>query len=101
MITDETGREYHRNRRHIHCTQEPAVTINDDLSDELEPLTMQSSVNFPSVTRESDAEPGNQSHPILMFPQVCVALLGLDLFQFGIRIMLCSKNCIIDLSVIS
>ena len=57
MITDETGREYHRNRRHIHRTQEPHVTINDDLSDELEPVTMQSSVNVPSVTRESDADP--------------------------------------------
>ena len=56
MTTDETGREYRRNRRHIHLTQEPPVTIlNDDLSDESEPVTMQSSANSPSVTRESDA----------------------------------------------
>ena len=56
MVTDETGREYRRNKRHIHFTQEPPVTIlNDDLSDESEPVTMQSSVNSPSVTRESDA----------------------------------------------
>ena len=27
IITDETGREYRRNRRHIHLTQEPPVTI--------------------------------------------------------------------------
>jgi len=32
MITDETGREYRRNRCHIHLTQEPPVIIlNDDL----------------------------------------------------------------------
>ena len=43
---------------------------------------MQSSVNSPSVT-------WNQTHPILMPPRLRVALLGLDLFRFGIRIMLC------------
>ena len=26
MITDETGREYRRNRRHVHLTKEPPVT---------------------------------------------------------------------------
>ena len=32
IITDETGRQYRRNRYHIHPTQEPPVTIvNDDL----------------------------------------------------------------------
>ena len=52
IVTDETGREYRRNRRHIHLTQEPPVTIvNDDLIDESQPVTMQSSVNSPSVTR--------------------------------------------------
>ena len=56
IITDETGREYRRNIRHIHLTQESPVTIvNDDLIDESQPVTMQSSVNSPSVTRESDA----------------------------------------------
>lgn len=56
IITDETGREYRRNRRHIHLTKEPPVTIvNDDLIDESQPVTMQSSVNSPSATRESDA----------------------------------------------
>lgn len=56
MITDETGREYRRNRRHIHLTQEPLVTILDnDLTDDSQPVTMQSSVSSPSVTRESDA----------------------------------------------
>ena len=56
IITDETGREYRRNRRHIHLTQEPPVTIvNDDVIDESQPVTMQSSVNSPIVTRESDA----------------------------------------------
>jgi len=56
MITDETGREYRRNRRHIHLTQELPVTIlNDDLIDESESVTTHSSVNSPSVTRESDA----------------------------------------------
>jgi len=54
----KTGREYHRNRCHNHLTHEPPVTIlNDDLIDESEPVTMQSSVNSPSVTRESDANP--------------------------------------------
>ena len=58
MITDETDREYRRNRRHIHLTQEPPVTIlNDDLIDESQPVTMQCSVNSPCVTRESDANP--------------------------------------------
>ena len=56
IVTDETGREYRRNRRHIHLTREPPVTIvDDDLIDESQPVTMQSSVNSPSVTRESDA----------------------------------------------
>ena len=56
IVTDETGREYRRNRRHIHLTQEPLVTIvNDDFIDESQPVTMESSVNSPSVTRESDA----------------------------------------------
>ena len=55
IVTDETGKEYHRNRCHIHLTQEPPVTIvNDDLV-ESQPVTMQTSVNSPSVTRESDA----------------------------------------------
>ena len=56
MITGETGREYRRNRRHVHLTQEPPITIIDyDLIDESQPVTMQSSVNSPSVTREQDA----------------------------------------------
>ena len=56
MITDETGREYRRNRRHVHLTQEPPITIlDDDLIDESQPVTMQSSVISPSVTREPDA----------------------------------------------
>ena len=48
VITDETGREYHR--RHIHLTQEPLVTILNDLTDESESVTTQTSVNSPSVT---------------------------------------------------
>jgi len=53
---NKTDREYRRNRRHIHLTQEPPVTIlNDDLIDESQPVTMQSSVNSPNVTRQSDA----------------------------------------------
>jgi len=55
VITDETGTEYRRNRCHIHLTQEPPVTILNDLIDESESVTIQSSVNSPSVTRESDA----------------------------------------------
>ncbi|PFX20595.1 Tenascin-R [Stylophora pistillata] len=56
MITDESGREYRRNRRHIHLTQEPLVTILDnDLTDDSQPETMQSIVSSLSVTRESDA----------------------------------------------
>ena len=58
MITDETSKEYRRNRRHIHLTQEPPATIlNDDLIDESQPVTMQCSVNSPRVTTESDANP--------------------------------------------
>ena len=38
-----------------HLTQEPPVTIvNDDLIGESQPVTMQSSVNSPTVSRESD-----------------------------------------------
>ena len=88
---NKTGREYRRNRRHIHLTQEPPVTIlNDDLIDESQPVTMQSSGNSPSVTRQSDAnlEP---DHPILMPPRLHVALLWLDLLRFGIRITLCKR----------
>ncbi|PFX23103.1 Transposon Tf2-9 polyprotein [Stylophora pistillata] len=56
MITDETGREYRRNRRHIQLTQEPLVTILDnDLINDSQSVTKQSSVSSPSVTRESDA----------------------------------------------
>lgn len=39
-ISDETGREYRRNRRRIHLTQEPPITVNDDLSDESESITI-------------------------------------------------------------
>ena len=48
-----TGREYlvGRNRRHIYLTQEPPVTILNGTS---EPVTMESSANFPIVARESD-----------------------------------------------
>ena len=50
MISDETSGEYRR-KRHIHLPQEPPVTIlNDDLTEESQPVTM-----HVSVTRESGA----------------------------------------------
>ena len=56
FITDETGREYRRNRRRIHLTHEPPITVNDDLSDESESVTIQANVNLSSgVTAESNA----------------------------------------------
>ena len=51
----KTGREHRRNRRHSYLTQEPPVTMNDDLSDQPEPVTIQSNVNSPSVTTECNA----------------------------------------------
>ena len=59
--------EYHRNRRHIHLTREPTVAINDDLGDQPEPVTIQSNVNLPSVTTESNAnsEPNPSDNEML------------------------------------
>lgn len=91
MITDETGREYRRNRRHIHLTQEPLVTMLDnDLIDDSQPVTMQSSVSSPSVTRESDAnlEPDLSDTDASSVPRRSTRS---DLFRFGVRIMLCKR----------
>lgn len=52
MITNETGREYRRSRRHIHLDNHKA----NDLSEEPEAITMHSTVNNPlDVTTESIA----------------------------------------------
>jgi len=90
MITDETGREYHRNRCHIHLTQEPPVTILNDFIDESEPVTMQSSVNSPSITRESDANLESET-PDTNASSARRRSTRLRLFRFGIRIMLCKR----------
>lgn len=63
LITDETGKEYRRNRRHIHLTQEPPITIDDDISNDSEPVTTETIVNFPSVTAESDSANSEHNPP--------------------------------------
>ena len=63
LITDETGKEYRRNRRYIYLTEEPPITINDDDSNDSEPVTMESIVNFPSVTEESDSANSEPNPP--------------------------------------
>lgn len=37
MITDDTGRNYRRNRRHIHLSREPPIEIRQNLDNDLEP----------------------------------------------------------------
>ena len=49
MITDETGKEYRRNRRQIHLTQEPPTTLSEYLNDDSDSVTDQCDVNLPSI----------------------------------------------------
>lgn len=53
LINDETGKEYHRNRRHIHLSQEPPCTVRHDPSNEPESDTIETNVSLP-VTTESN-----------------------------------------------
>ena len=39
VITDETGKEYRRNRRQIHLTQEPPTTLSEYLNDDSDSVT--------------------------------------------------------------
>ena len=88
LITDETGTEYRRNRRHIHLTQEPPITIDDDIDNDAEPVSTEplSIQNQTVLTR-------NTTHPSMMFPQVRVGPHISDLFRVGTRIMSCVKIC--------
>ena len=49
MITDETGKQYRRNRRQIHLTQEPPTTLSEYLNDDSDSVTDQCDVNLPST----------------------------------------------------
>ena len=100
MITDETGREYRRNRRHVHLTQEPPITIlDDDLIDESQPVTMQSSVNSPSVTREPDAnlEPDPPDTDSSSAPRRSTRVRSVSVWHKD-YVML--KTCILDSSTV-
>ena len=57
LITDETGTEYRRNRRHIHLTQEPPITIDDDIDNDAEPVSTESIVNPESDSANSEHNP--------------------------------------------
>ena len=56
MITDETGKEYRRNRRQIHLTQEPPTTLSDYLNDDSDSITDQCDVNLPSTESLAESE---------------------------------------------
>ena len=56
MITDETGKEYRRNRRQIHLTQEPPTTLSEYLNDDSDSITDQCDVNLPSTESHDESE---------------------------------------------
>ena len=56
VIADGTGKEYHRNRRQIHLTEEPPTTISEYLNDESDSVTDQYDVDLPSASTEYHAE---------------------------------------------
>ena len=49
VITNETGKEYRRNSRQIHLTQEPPTTLSEYLNDDSDSITDQCDVNLPST----------------------------------------------------
>ena len=61
VITDETGKEYHRNRRQIHLTQESPTTLSEYLNDDSDSVTDQCDVNLPSAELEMTTTDNNQS----------------------------------------
>ena len=56
MITDETGKEYRRNRRQIHLTQESPTTLSEYLNDDSDSVTDQCDVNLPSAESYAELE---------------------------------------------
>ena len=56
VITDETGKEYRRNRRQIHLTQEPPTTLSAYLNDVSDSVTDQCDVNMPSTESHAELE---------------------------------------------
>lgn len=56
MITDETSKEYSRNRRQIHLTQEPLNTLSEYLNDVSDSVTDQCDVNMPSTESHAELE---------------------------------------------
>ena len=56
VITDETGKEYRRNRRQIHLTQEPPTTLSTYLNDVSDSVTDQCDVNMPSTESYAESE---------------------------------------------
>ena len=56
VITDETGKEYRRNRRQIHLTQESPTTLSEYLNDDSDSVTDQCDVNLPSAESYAELE---------------------------------------------
>ena len=56
VITDETGKEYRRNRRQIHLTQEPPTTLSAYLNDVSDSAIDQCDVNMPSTESHAELE---------------------------------------------
>ena len=90
MIADGTGKEYRRNRRQIHLTQEPTTNLSEYLNDDSDSVTDQYDVNLPSANTESHA----QLEPTTISVQVCVALRGLSAFQVDIKTISCTSRFI-------
>ena len=56
VITDGTGKEYRRNRRQIHLTQELPTTLSENLNDDSDSVTDQCDVNLPSPESHAELE---------------------------------------------
>ena len=89
MITDETGKEYRRNRHQIHLTQEPLTTQSEYLNDVSDSVTDQCDVNMPSTESHAELEVTTTNTISL---QVCVVLRGLSAFQVGIKTISCTSR---------
>ena len=91
MITDGTGKDYRRNRRQIHLTQEPPTTLSEYLNDDSDSVTDRCDVNSPSTESHAELELTTTETISL---QVCVALRGLSAFRVGIKTVSCTSRFI-------
>ena len=56
VITDGTGKDYRRNRRQIHLTQEARTTLSEYLNDDSDSLNDSCDVNSPSTESHAGME---------------------------------------------